>query len=188
LTYCNAYKASIPLLEEIYDEVESGNEIRSVILREKSGKGVRTSLSGGSLFWNSKKEMDKKNKSEIKIDSNMKARAAGAYIGAMMAQIDVLIDKGHSYSEVINESIIEAVDSLNPYMYSKGIDWMVDNCSITARIGTRKWGPRFHTLFTNHVIFSHQTVVPHEDHIIFSKYKNHKIHSIFELVRNYTPK
>jgi len=65
---------------------------------------------------------------------------------------------------------------------------MVDNCSITARIGTRKWGPRFHTLFTNHVIFSHQTVVPHEDHIIFSKYKNHKIHSIFELVRNYTPK
>ena len=35
---------------------------------------------------------------------------AGVYIATMMAQIDVLLEHGHSYSEVCNESIIESVD------------------------------------------------------------------------------
>ena len=68
---------------------------------------------------------------------------AGVYIATMMAQIDVLIAKGHSFSEVCNESIIEAVDSLNPYMHARGVAYMVDNCSTTARLGSRKWAPRF---------------------------------------------
>jgi ketol-acid reductoisomerase len=61
----------------------------------------------------------------------------------MMAQIDVLRKAGHSYSEVVNESVIEAVDSLCPYMHYKGVAFMVDNCSVTARLGSRKWAPRF---------------------------------------------
>ena len=68
---------------------------------------------------------------------------AGVYIATMMAQIDVLLEHGHSYSEVCNESIIESVDSLNPYMDYKGVAYMVDNCSTTARLGSRKWAPRF---------------------------------------------
>lgn len=40
-------------------------------------------------------------------------------------QIDVLREKGHTYSEVCNESIIEAVDSLNPYMHARGVAFMV---------------------------------------------------------------
>jgi ketol-acid reductoisomerase len=68
---------------------------------------------------------------------------AGVYIATMMAQIDVLLKHGHSYSEVVNESVIEAVDSLCPYMHYKGISFMVDNCSTTARLGSRKWAPRF---------------------------------------------
>lgn len=51
--------------------------------------------------------------------------------------------KGHSYSEIINESVIEAVDSLNPFMHARGVSFMVDNCSTTARLGSRKWAPRF---------------------------------------------
>jgi len=47
------------------------------------------------------------------------------------------------YSEIANESIIEAVDSLNPYMSYKGVSYMVDNCSTTARLGARKWASRF---------------------------------------------
>lgn len=43
----------------------------------------------------------------------------------------------------MNESLIEAIDSLNPYMWARGVAYMVDNCSITARLGTRKWGPVF---------------------------------------------
>jgi len=68
---------------------------------------------------------------------------AGVYIATMMAQVDLLKEKGHPYSEIANESIIEAVDSLNPYMHHKGVAFMIDNCSTTARLGARKWAPRF---------------------------------------------
>ena len=56
-------------------------------------------------------------------------------MATMMAQVDLLRDRGHPYSEIANESIIEAVDSLNPYMDFKGVSYMVDNCSTTARLG-----------------------------------------------------
>lgn len=45
---------------------------------------------------------------------------AGVYIATMMAQIDILLSQGHSYLEVVNESVIEAVDSLCPYMHYRG--------------------------------------------------------------------
>ena len=51
--------------------------------------------------------------------------------------------EGHSYSEIINESVIEAVDSLAPFMHYRGVAFMVDNCSFTAKWGSRKWAPRF---------------------------------------------
>ena len=63
---------------------------------------------------------------------------AGVYMACMMAQVDLLKDRGHPYSEIANESIIEAVDSLNPYMDYRGVSYMVDNCSTTARLGARK--------------------------------------------------
>ena len=44
---------------------------------------------------------------------------AGVYVATMMAQIDVLKEGGHSYTEIVNESVIEAVDSLCPYMHYK---------------------------------------------------------------------
>ena len=68
---------------------------------------------------------------------------AGVYVATMMATVEVLREKGHCYSEICNESIIEAVDSLNPYMHARGVAFMVDNCSYTARLGSRKWAPRF---------------------------------------------
>lgn len=63
-------------------------------------------------------------------------------------QIEILRKKGHSYSEIINESVIEAVDSLNPFMHARGVSFMVDNCSTTARLGSRKWAPRFDYILT----------------------------------------
>ncbi|MDA8611358.1 hypothetical protein N9L18_00645 [Candidatus Pacebacteria bacterium] len=71
------------------------------------------------------------------------AFVAGTYIAGFMAQSRLLLEKGHRVSEVGNETVIEATDSLNPYMDAKGVAHMVDNCSITARLGTRKWGPQF---------------------------------------------
>jgi ketol-acid reductoisomerase len=31
-------------------------------------------------------------------------------------------------------------------MHARGVAYMVDNCSTTARLGTRKWGPRFQAM------------------------------------------
>ena len=44
--------------------------------------------------------------------------------------------------------MIESVDSLNPYMHARGVAYMVDNCSTTARLGSRKWAPRFDYILT----------------------------------------
>ncbi len=46
--------------------------------------------------------------------------------------------QGHPYSEIANDSVIESVDSLNRYTHARGVAYMVDNCSTTARLGARK--------------------------------------------------
>ena len=33
-------------------------------------------------------------------------------------------------------------------MHARGVAYMVDNCSTTARLGARKWAPRFDYLLT----------------------------------------
>lgn len=66
-----------------------------------------------------------------------------SYLAFLPSVVQCLREKGHPFSEICNESIIEAVDSLNPYMHARGVAFMVDNCSYTARLGSRKWAPRF---------------------------------------------
>src|SRR5690349_10945545 len=72
---------------------------------------------------------------------------AGVFVATMMAQIDEFADRGHPWSEIVNESVIEAVDSLLPYMHARDVAYMVDNCSRTARLGARRWGPRFQAAY-----------------------------------------
>lgn len=138
--YAAAYNASMHVLREIYDEVASGNEIRSVIMAgERLQKKPMVSIDSTEIWQVGK---------EVRADRDIHnvpffGFTAGIYTGVMMAQIDLLREKGHSWSEIVNESVIEAVDSLNPYMHARGVGYMVDNCSITARLGTRKWGPLF---------------------------------------------
>jgi hypothetical protein len=64
----------------------------------------------------------------VEADIPLDPFTAGVYIATMMATVQVLREKGHPYSEICNESIIEAVDSLNPYMHARGVAFMVDNC------------------------------------------------------------
>ena len=45
----------------------------------------------------------------------------------MMTQLDLLTDREHPYSEIANESTIEAIYSLNSYMDYKGVSFMVGN-------------------------------------------------------------
>ena len=116
------------------------------------------------------------------LTSNIYPQTAGMYIGAMIAQVDILLKKGHSYSEIVNESIIEATDSLNPYMNDKGISHMIDNCSTTARLGARKWGPRLEYAFRQNMDFSICNNNLNKEE--FDSFLNHKIHNIINDIYN----
>ncbi|KAJ6877977.1 hypothetical protein NC651_030654 [Populus alba x Populus x berolinensis] len=53
--------------------------------------------------------------------------------------IEILRKKGHSYShEIINERVIESVDSLNPFIHARGLSFTVGNSSTSARLGSMK--------------------------------------------------
>jgi ketol-acid reductoisomerase len=146
--YTTAYPILYGLMVEIYEDVASGNEVRSVV---SAGKRLGTYPMGkidATRMWQVGERVRAK---RVESDIPLNPETAGLYCAAMMAQIDLLLQNGHSYSEVCNESVIEAVDSLNPYMHAKGVAYMVDNCSTTARLGARKWGPRFDHLILQEV-------------------------------------
>lgn len=85
--------------------------------------------------------------------------------------------QGHPYSEICNESIIEATDSLNPYMHARGVAFMVDNCSYTARLGSRKWAPRFDYILEQQAyvaIDNHETL--DEDSV--NEFLNDPVHKV----------
>eukprot|EP00741_Cyanophora_paradoxa_P004127 tig00000769_g4008.t1 len=138
--YCASYMPAKDIIKECYDDVKSGNEIRSVILAGERMKTFPFGKIDGTEMWKVGKEVRAK-----RVESKIPIHpfTAGVYCATMMAQIDLLVEEGHHLSEVINESVIESVDSLNPYMHARGVSYMVDNCSTTARLGSRKWAPRF---------------------------------------------
>ncbi len=138
--YSAAYYPTLEIHAECYDEVASGNEIRSVILAGDRFERFPFSKIDNTPMWKvGEKVRAVRKEDEIPVNPT----TAGVYVACMMSQIDLLAEKGHVYSEIVNESVIEAVDSLNPYMHYKGVAYMVDNCSTTARLGSRKWAPRF---------------------------------------------
>jgi ketol-acid reductoisomerase len=143
--YTAAYGPAREVLQEIYDEVSSGNEIRGVVLAGNRLKKHPMGKIDGTETWKVGAAVRAK-RDEAKIPIN--PFTAGVYIATMMAQIDILLAAGHPYSEAANESVIESVDSLNPYMHARGVAYMVDNCSTTARLGSRRWAPRFDYLLT----------------------------------------
>ncbi|KAF5952623.1 hypothetical protein HYC85_010567 [Camellia sinensis] len=113
VAYSASYYPSMHILYECYEDVASCSEIRSVVLAGrrfyekdglptfpmgkidqtrmwKVGERVRAARPAGDL-------------------GPLCSFTAGVYVALMMAQIKVLRKKGHSYSEIINESVIEAV-------------------------------------------------------------------------------
>lgn len=193
--YLKSYEISKEVFNEIYREVESRNEIRSVILNSDYNIGridkSRMWVIGKKIYNNRERINDElknfnstkcnKNNENTKefdknLTSNIYPQTAGMYVGAMMAQINILLDNGHSYSEIVNESIIEATDSLNPYLNDKGISHMIDNCSTTARLGARKWAPRLEYAYRQNMDF---TLCNNDfNSKEFDSFLNHKIHKI----------
>jgi ketol-acid reductoisomerase len=193
-----AYKAVYPaareIIAEIYAEVSSGNEIRSVNLAGQRLSRYPMGKIDGTEMWRVGEQVRaerveargsaREQSTEEKIPVN--PFTAGAYIATMMAQIDELDEKGHPYSEIANESVIECTDSLNPYMHARGVAYMVDNCSVTARLGSRKWAPRFDYLIeqVGYVALDQKQAL---DDSLIEKFKQHVIHPVLAEVGRMRP-
>ena len=172
--YAASYPAAREILAEIYDEVSSGNEIRSVILAGDRLKQHSMGTIDATETWKVGQRVRAVRKDE---SIPLNPFTAGVYIATMMAQIDILIANNHPYSEVANESVIEAVDSLNPYMHARGVSYMVDNCSTTARLGSRKWAPRFDYILTQQSFVALDEKQPLDDSLM-PAFKQHEIHDV----------
>lgn len=170
--YSASYKPAKEILQEIYDEVRSGNEIRTVIMHGDRTAQFPVGKIDGTFTWQVGEKV-RASRDEANIPFN--PFTAGVYVATMMAQCDVLLEAGHAYSEVINESVIEAVDSLCPYMHYRGVAFMVDNCSFTAKTGSRKWAPRFDYILEQLAYTAVDNGKPVNQELI-SEFENHKIH------------
>jgi ketol-acid reductoisomerase len=171
--YSLCYAPAFEMLLEIYDEVASGNEIRSVIMAGQRFKRFPMGKIDGTRMWQVGKKV---RAARVEKDIPLNPFTAGVYCATMMAQIDLLVEKGHCLSEVCNESVIEAVDSLNPYMHFKGVAFMVDNCSTTARLGSRKWAPRFDYILHQIGLVAYDEGAP-TDTARVAAFKNSMIHA-----------
>ncbi|XP_044489091.1 uncharacterized protein LOC123213687 [Mangifera indica] len=189
-----AYSASfypcMDILYECYEDVADCSEIRSVVLagrRFYEKDGLPASPMGKidqTCMW--------------KVGERVRAArpagdlgplypfTAGVYVALMMAQIEVLRKKGHSYSEIINESVIESVDSLNPFMHVRGVSFMVDNCSTTARLGSRKWAPRFDYNLTQQALVAVDSGAPINRDLI-SNFLSDPVHGAIEVCAQLRP-
>ncbi|MFD9293330.1 ketol-acid reductoisomerase [Streptomyces sp. NPDC060030] len=180
--YAAAYPVGLEITAEIYDEVSSGNEIRSVILAGKRLERFPMGKIDQADMWRVGQQVRAERDGQV---VPLNPFTAGVFCGVMMAQVDVLVEQGHPYSEIANESVIEAVDSLNPYMHARGISYMVDNCSTTARLGARKWAPRFHYLLAQvaYPAVDDGTV----DATPFKSFENNVVHEVLRVCSEMRP-
>ncbi|CAL4901707.1 unnamed protein product [Urochloa decumbens] len=189
-----AYSASfypcMDILYECYEDVASGSEIRSVVLagRRFYEKEGLPAFPMGNIDQTRMWKVGEKVRS-TRPDGDLGPLhpfTAGVYIALMMAQIEILRKKGHSYSEIINESVIESVDSLNPFMHARGVAFMVDNCSTTARLGSRKWAPRFDYILTQQAFVTVDKDAPINQDLI-SNFMSDPVHGAIEVCAELRP-
>ena len=177
LAYTAAYHPMYEILWEIYDEVSSLNELKGVVMAGKRHERYPMGKIDGTPMWETG---EKVRAARLHSYTEIDAFTAGCYIACMMAQVDLLLANNHVMSEVVNESIIEATDSLTPYMHSRGVAYMVDNCSITARLGSRKWAPRFDYLLSQLAFpaIDAGTAQPSPEQL--QAFREHRIHQALE--------
>ncbi|KAK3161436.1 hypothetical protein QOZ80_1BG0077060 [Eleusine coracana subsp. coracana] len=188
--YSAAYYPCMEILYECYEDVSSGSEIRSVVLagrRFYEKEGLPAFPMGNidqTRMW---KVGERVRSTRPQGDLGpLHPFTAGVYVALMMAQIEVLRKKGHSYSEIINESLIESVDSLNPFMHARGVAFMVDNCSTTARLGSRKWAPRFDYILTQQAFVTVDKKAPINQDLV-SNFMSDPVHGAIEVCAQLRP-
>ncbi|OAY63717.1 Ketol-acid reductoisomerase, chloroplastic [Ananas comosus] len=188
--YSASYYPCMDILYECYEDVASCSEIRSVVLAgrrfyEKEGlPAFPMGKIDQTRMWKVGEQVR-----AVRPESDLGPLhpfTAGVYVALMMAQIEVLRKKGHSYSEIINESVIESVDSLNPFMHARGVSFMVDNCSTTARLGSRKWAPRFDYILTQQAFVAVDKESPVNQDLI-SNFLSDPVHGAIEVCAELRP-
>mmetsp|Transcript_4512 Transcript_4512/g.11758 ORF Transcript_4512/g.11758 Transcript_4512/m.11758 type:complete len:603 (+) Transcript_4512:65-1873(+) len=181
--YTATYQPTLGICFEIYEDVACGNEIRSVVNATRRFDRFPMGKIDQTHMWKvGEKVRAKRKESEIPLNPF----TAGVYIATMMATLDTLKEKGHQWSEICNESIIEATDSLNPYMHARGVAFMVDNCSYTARLGTRKWAPRFdYTLEEQSYVAVDEGIAVDEE--LRQEFMNHDVHKALSVCSDLRP-
>lgn len=224
--YCASYLPSRSIIEECYDSVSSGNEIRDVVMAAKRFDKYPMGRIDDTRTWKVGAEVRKAGGTpDQRKGVAVHPTTAGVYCAMMMvsaravravhlqrasphasrlashgpsrrpppapaplaqAQIDCLYDRGHVYSEIVNESVIESVDSLNPYMHARGVSYMVDNCSVTARLGSRKWAPRFDYILTEQA-FPAIEAGAKPDEALFQKFLSHPVHDMLKTCSSLRP-
>lgn len=185
--YCTSYKPSRDIIEECYDTVSCGNEIRDVCNAVKRHDRYPMGEIDGTRTWQVGKLVRAQGgTAEARKSIPVHPFTAGVYCAMMMAQIDTLVSHGHVYSEVVNESVIESVDSLNPYMHARGVSYMVDNCSVTARLGSRKWAPRFDYILTEQAYTAIDNATP-LDESLFESFLSNPIHKCISVCNTMRP-
>lgn len=140
-----AYQALSPVLEELYSDV-SGGVMATRVIEANSKSNYRDTLN---------KELDDiknsklgKAATEVRLKRKEKGRVvpsyisnpydaliAGALVGLMQKQYELLREKGHSPSEAFNETTEEATQSLYPFIDRNGIYELYRRCSTTAQRG-----------------------------------------------------
>ncbi|EFJ48783.1 hypothetical protein VOLCADRAFT_74529 [Volvox carteri f. nagariensis] len=181
--YSLSYKPALDICFEIYEDVASGNEIRSVVQAVSRFDRFPMGKIDQTYMWKVGQRV-RAQRDESKIPLN--PFTAGVYVAVMMATVEVLREKGHPFSEICNESIIEAVDSLNPYMHARGVAFMVDNCSYTARLGSRKWAPRFDYIVEQQAFVAVDAGVP-TDAEVMREFLSHPVHRALETCSSMRP-
>ncbi|KAL7109593.1 hypothetical protein ACP275_06G184500 [Erythranthe tilingii] len=188
--YSASYYPCMDILYECYEDVASGSEIRSVVLagRRFYDKEGLPSFPMGKIDQTRMWRVGERVRATRPAGDlgPLYPFTAGVFVALMMAQIEILRKKGHSYSEIINESVIESVDSLNPFMHARGVSFMVDNCSTTARLGSRKWAPRFDYILTQQALVAVDNNAPINRDLI-SNFLSDPVHGAIEVCAELRP-
>jgi len=147
-----AFMATRPVFEDLYEKVATGVETKRV-LEANSKPDYRDQLDSElktireSEFGEASSFIREQRKNgpivPSRIENKLDAIIAGALVGIMHAQYEILRSKGHLPSEAFNETVEEATQSLYPLIDRQGIDWMFANCSTTAQRGALDWNSKF---------------------------------------------
>lgn len=189
-TFVESYNAAYPVLKQligkIYSDVSSGREIGEVV--SDNDHNVPMTQVDGTDMWRVGERV-RSSRGDVREDAvKIDPTVAGIYVAGMLAQIDVLRANGHHWSEVVNESVIEAVDSLNPFMAARGVAFMVDNCSVTARRGSRKWAPLFQAWIAQGVLPTLDGTRSRDDsYDYFGDFMNHDVHGVLSVLSGMRP-